>query len=141
MQHADDASNALTIALAPTVGADPGSRAQQPDALGAYVERVLGRAVRVVVEPSYAATVASLRAGRVDVAMVGELASLRGQETGGIEPLVMPIDDDGQIPTYQSVIITRIDSGIHDLAALRGTTLGLVRSEERRVGKEGECEA
>ena len=72
----------LTIALAPTVGADPGSRAQDPGALAAYLERVLKRHVRIVVEPSYAATVESLRAGRVDVAMVGELASLRGQEAG-----------------------------------------------------------
>ena len=62
--------------------------------------------------------------------MVGELASLRGQEIGGIEPLVMPVGEDGQIPTYQSVIISRIDSGIHDLAALRGTTL---RSGRRAV--------
>lgn len=117
---------ALTLALAPTVGADAGSRAQHPAALAAYLERCLGRPVRVVVEPSYAATVESLRAGRVDAAMVGELASLRGQEAGGVEPLVVPIEADGQIPTYQSVVVTRIDSGIHDLTALRGTTIGLV---------------
>lgn len=116
----------LTIALAPTVGDEAGTRAQNPEALAAYLQRQLGRAVRVIVEPSYAATAESLRAGRVDVAMVGELASLRGQEGGGVEPLVVPIDDDGQNPTYQSVVVTRIDSGIHDLAALRGATLGLV---------------
>jgi phosphate/phosphite/phosphonate ABC transporter binding protein len=121
----DDAST-LTMALAPTVGTDPGSRAQDPSALATYLERCLGRPVRVVVEPSYAATVESLRAGRVDVAMLGELASLRGQEVGGVEPLVVPVEADGQIPTYQSVIVTRIDSGIHDLEALRGTTIGLV---------------
>jgi phosphate/phosphite/phosphonate ABC transporter binding protein len=126
MHDLDGSPDHLTIALAPTVGADAGSRAQRPAALGAYLERTLGLPVQVVVEPSYAATVESLRAGRVDVAMVGELASLRGQEIGGIEPLVMPVGEDGQIPTYQSVIISRIDSGIHDLAALRGTTLGLV---------------
>lgn len=116
----------LTMALAPTVGAEPGSRAQSPSSLADYLGRCLERPVRVVVEPSYAATVESLRAGRVDAAMVGELASLRGQEVGGVEPLVVPVEADGQIPTYQSVIVTRIDSGIHDLAALRGTTIGLV---------------
>ena len=116
----------LTIALAPTVGAEAGTRAHDPDALAAYLQQQLGRAVRIIVEPSYAATAESLRAGRVDVAMVGELASLRGQEGGGVEPLVVPVAEDGQIPTYQSVVVTRIDSGIHDLAALRGATLGLV---------------
>jgi phosphonate transport system substrate-binding protein len=126
MESEADAASALTMALAPTVGADAGSRAQDPSALAAYLRRCLGRPVRVVVEPSYAATVESLRAGRVDVAMLGELASLRGQEVGGVEPLVVPVEADGQIPTYQSVIVTRIDSGIHDLEALRGTTIGLV---------------
>lgn len=126
MLRSDANPGSLTVALSPTIGADVGSRAQNPTALAAYLERALGRPVRVVVEPSYAATVESLRAGRIDVAMMGELASLRGQEIGGVEPLVMPVGEDGQIPTYQSVIITRIDTGIHDLAALRGTTLGLV---------------
>jgi phosphonate transport system substrate-binding protein len=126
MQRDTAGRDALIIALAPTVGADPGSRAQDPGALAAYLERALRRPVRIVVEPSYAATVESLRAGRVDAAMVGELASLRGQESGGVEPLVVPIEADGQPPTYQSVVVTRIDSGIHDLAALRGTTIGLV---------------
>jgi phosphate/phosphite/phosphonate ABC transporter binding protein len=116
----------LTIALAPTVGAEAGSRAGNPGALAAYLEQRLGRTVRVVVEPSYAATAESLRASRVDAAMLGELATLRGQETAGIEPLVIPVDDDGQLPTYQSVVVTRIDSGVHDLAALRGASLGLV---------------
>jgi len=126
MQHGSTDDSTMTMALAPTVGADPDSRAEDPGALAAYLQRSLGRPVRVVVEASYAATVESLRAGRVDVAMVGELASLRGQETGGFEPLVVPVEADGQIPTYQSVIVTRIDSGHHDLAALRGTTIGLV---------------
>src|SRR6188508_2760982 len=126
MQNDSDDASTLTMALAPTVAADPGGQAQDPRALAEYLQRSLGRPVRVIVEASYAATVDSLRAGRVDVAMVGELASLRGQETGGVEPLVVPVEADGQIPTYQSVIVTRIDSGIHDLAALCGTTIGLV---------------
>src|SRR3954454_15501167 len=126
MQSDRGDQSTLTIALAPTIGDEMGARAKSLDALAAYLERALGRRVRIVVEPSYAATVESLRAGRVDVAMVGELASLRGQEGGGVEPLVVPIAEDGQAPTYQSVVVTRIDSGIHDLAALRGTTIGLV---------------
>jgi phosphate/phosphite/phosphonate ABC transporter binding protein len=124
-QH-DDSLQPLTIALAPTVGVDAGSQAQQPTALATYLEQTLGRPVRIVVESSYAATVEALQAGRVDIAMLGELASLRGQEVAGVEPLVTPVGEDGQIPTYQSVVVTRIDSGIHDLAALRGTTIGLV---------------
>ena len=124
MRSAPDDATTLTIALAPTIDADAGLGA--PEALAAFLGRVLGRPVRVIVEASYAATVESLRAGRVDVAKLGELASLRGQEVGGVEPLVVPVQADGQIPTYQCVIVTRIDSGIHDLEALRGTTIGLV---------------
>ena len=43
MQCDDVAAACLTVALAPTVGADAGSRAQSPDALAAYLERSLGR--------------------------------------------------------------------------------------------------
>lgn len=116
----------LTIALAPTVGGDPGSATEQPAALAAYLERCLDRPVRVVVESSYAATVDGLRTGRLDGAVMGELASLRGQETAGVEPLVVPVMANGQIPTYESVIVTRIDAGLHDLPSLRGVTIGLV---------------
>jgi phosphonate transport system substrate-binding protein len=126
MQRSHDQRPVLTIALAPTVGAGTDTRTREWQALSTYLERCLACTVRIVVEPSYAATVDALRAGRVDVAMLGELASLRGQEIGGVERLVVPVDAEGQIPSYQSVLITRIDSGIHDLAALRGTTLGLV---------------
>src|SRR3954468_7160640 len=43
----------LTIALAPTIGDELGSRTRNLDALDAYLERALGRRVRIVVEPSY----------------------------------------------------------------------------------------
>ena len=48
----------------------------------------------------------------------GELASLKGQEVGGVEPLVVPVGADGQIPTYQSVVVTRTRSQASQLRAL-----------------------
>lgn len=101
-----------------------GSAATQP--LAAYLERSLGQAVRFVSEPSYAATFAALREGRVDAAMLGELASQDGEAGGGIESLLLPVGTDARTPTYQSAVAARIDSGIHDLAGLRGASFGLV---------------
>ena len=58
--------------------------------------------------------------------MLGELASREGEAGGGIEPLLLPVGADAETPTYQSAVVTRLDSGIRDLAALKGATVGLV---------------
>ncbi|MDQ3410541.1 MAG: phosphate/phosphite/phosphonate ABC transporter substrate-binding protein, partial [Chloroflexota bacterium] len=91
-----------------------------------YLEQALNRPVRFIVPESYAEVLTALRAGQVDAAMLGELASRQGQERGVVEPLVAPAGTDQRQPTYASVIITRIDSGIHDLSGLRGGIVGLV---------------
>jgi phosphonate transport system substrate-binding protein len=123
------AESGLTLALVPSVGtsgegADGGSGRARP--LTDYLQRVLAMPVRLVAVASYAASLEALRAGRVDVAVLGEVAALRGQETGAAAPLVTPVGEGEAVPTYESVVVTRLDSGIHDLAALRGRALGLV---------------
>ena len=85
--------------------------------------------VRLVAVASYAASLEALRSGRVDVAVLGEVAALRGQEAGAAAPLVTPVGEGDAVPTYESVIVTRLDSGLHDLAALRGRALGLVDAQ------------
>jgi phosphate/phosphite/phosphonate ABC transporter binding protein len=91
-----------------------------------YLESELHRPVEVVVAPSYAETLEALRRGDADAAMLGEYASRRAEQEGGIEPLVAPVAADETVPTYRSAIITRSDSGLHELSALYGVTFGLV---------------
>lgn len=118
-------SESFRFALAPTIAGEVRRQPEHRLALLDYLARALGRPVELVVEESYATTLAALREGRLDAAMMGEVASQQAEEGGGIEPLLAPTGSDGTA-TYQSAIITRIDSGIHDLTGLRGVTLGLV---------------
>jgi phosphonate transport system substrate-binding protein len=116
----------FTFAFAPTVKRNPAESAQHGAPLQRYLEQALARPVQLIVPESYADSLAALRDGRVDAAMLGELAMRQGQASGAIEPLVAPAGGDQQPATYTSVIVTRLDSGIHDLADLRGMEFGLV---------------
>jgi phosphonate transport system substrate-binding protein len=114
------------FSFAPTIGAEGRHAPARSAAVAAYLREALGRPVELVHEESYAAALAALREGRLDAAMLGEAASRRGEEGGGVVPLLAPTGDQAGDPTYQSAIVTRLDAAIHDLASLRGTELGLV---------------
>lgn len=127
-EHGDLAQGdaAFVFAFAPTVAGDVAKATTRAEPLRRYLERELGLPVRMQTPESYAATIAALRGGEADAAMLGEFAMRQGAELGGIEPLVAPTGRDEEIPTYRSVVVTRIDSGIRDLADLRGREIGLV---------------
>ncbi len=112
--------------FAPTIGQDRPDGDGRALPLRRYLEESLGRPVEMIVATSYAETLTALRSGGADAAMLGEYATRRAEQEGGVEPLVAPVSADETVPTYRSVIVTRLDSGIHDLAALRGTGFGLV---------------
>jgi len=120
---------AFVFAFAPTVAGNRGEGLTRAEPLRRYLERELGMPVRLVTPERYAATIAALRGGEADAAMLGEFATRQGAELGGIEPLVAPTGRDDEIPTYRSVVVTRIDSGIRDLADLRGREIGLVDAQ------------
>lgn len=116
----------FVFALAPTVASQPAALPERMAPLADYLEAALGRPVFFAVESTYRATVAGLRAGRIDAAMLGEYATRGAEAGGGVEPLLARVGSDSRPSTYQSAIVARIDSGIHDLSALAGATLGLV---------------
>jgi phosphonate transport system substrate-binding protein len=116
----------FTFALAPTLGVEPRLQVERAQPLAAYLERSLGRPVRIVVEDSYAGSLAALQAGRLDAAMLGEVAALSAAEAGGVDPLVLPVGADGKVPSYTSAIFTRLDTGIRTLAEISGARLALV---------------
>lgn len=112
--------------FAPTIGQETTHDADRALPLRRYLEASLGRPVELIVATSYAGTLGALRSGAADAAMMGEYATRQAEQEGGVEPLVAPVSADEAIPTYRSAVVTRLDSGIHDLAALRGRALGLV---------------
>jgi phosphonate transport system substrate-binding protein len=120
-------SDSLVFGLAPTLGAHTSRQIEAAEPLRRYLAEQLGCDVRILVEESYSATIAGLRLGRIDAATLGELAYLHGHD--GIDALLTPVDEDGTTAAYQSVIFTRDDTGITDLAGLRGERFGLVDEE------------
>jgi len=125
-ERREEATATFVFAFAPTVSGNASAHEERAEPLRHYLEQVLARPIAFVTPASYADTIASLREGTVDAAMLGEFATRHGTDLGGIEPLVAPISADEEIPTYRSVFVTRIDSGIRDLADLRGKEIGLV---------------
>lgn len=116
----------FVFAFAPTVFGGAVENDSRAAPLRQYLERVLERPVKMIAPESYAATVAALKDGCADAAMLGEFATRQAQEVGGVEPLVAAVGANEEVPTYRSVIVARIDSGIRDLAGLRGSVFGLV---------------
>lgn len=116
----------VRFALAPTLGLTADVQVQRAQPLAAYLERKLNRRVTIQAESSYAETLSALNEGRLDAAMLGEVAALEASAAGGIDRLVVPIGPDGDVPGYRSAIFCRADSGIRTLSQLRGRTLALV---------------
>ena len=125
----DTSSAALRFALAPTVGGAPAARLARASALRAYLARETGLPVEVVIAESYEASLAGLRSGDLDAAMLGELAYWRARESASAEALVTPVREDGAFASYQSAIVTVRGTGIESLAGLRGALFGLVDAQ------------
>jgi phosphonate transport system substrate-binding protein len=119
----------FTFAMAPTLGRREENTAERAEPLRAYLERSLERPVEFRFPVGYDEAQAGLVAGDVDAAMFGELAARRAELDGRIEPLVAAVGAHPDLATYRSTIITRIDTGIHDLDGLRGKRFGLVDNQ------------
>src|SRR5688500_7335857 len=89
------------FSFAPTIAAEGRFAPERTAALEAFLERALGRAVEIVPSPGYDAALAALADGRLDAAMLGEVASRYGEEVGGVVPLVAPAGGGLADPTYQ----------------------------------------
>ena len=88
--------------------------------LGDYLEKVTGMKVEFIPVTDYAASVEALVSNKVDMVWYGGFtfvqASIRSHK--GVTPLVQREEDQ----KFTSVFITRADSGIHQLADLKGKT-------------------
>lgn len=121
-----DNEEQFTFAFAPTLAGGKVSSPDHVEPFRRYLAQALDRPVRLIIPASYQATVNALRANQADAAMVGDYVSRHAEAAGGVEQLVAPVGADQQAQTYRSAVVTRIDSGIRDMAMLRGATLGLV---------------
>ncbi len=80
--------------------------------------------VRLFAASDYAGVLQAFSAGQIEVASMGPsvYAGTWIDTNGRVEPLLVPEERDGSI-SYIAVMVTRADSGITDLAGMRGKSL------------------
>lgn len=94
---------------------------------GAYrdlLEATFGVPTRLFPATDYAGVLQAFSAGQIEVASLGAsgYAGAWLDTNGGVEPLVVPEENDGSI-SYVSVLVVRADSGITSLEQMRGKSL------------------
>ena len=117
-----DDPKSLTMAFVPS--RDVAAIQLSADKIAAYLSKELGRPVKSVTLSSYAAVTQALTAKTADIGWVGPLDYLIGHEQNGSYPVtcsLRPGDTPGSLlPGYKAFIIVKSDSGINDLAGLKG---------------------
>lgn len=98
-------------------------------AITAALERATGLKWRVSVPTSYAATIEGMCAGSVDIAFLAPLQMALALDKGCATPFLGALrNDENRQPstTYNSQILVRSDSGINDIAGLKGKKFAFV---------------
>jgi len=117
-----DDPKSLTMAFVPS--RDVAAIQLSADKIATYLSKELGRPVKSVTLSSYAAVTQALTAKTADIGWVGPLDYLIGHEQNGSYPVtcsLRPGDTPGSLlPGYKAFIIVKSDSGINDLAGLKG---------------------
>jgi phosphonate transport system substrate-binding protein len=112
-----NAAEPLRVGMVPDAGATQVS-VEDKAPLQAYLEKALGRPVRLIIPTSYNATVEGIGNGSLDIAYFGGLTYVKAHARYGAVPLVQR-DVDQQ---FHSLFITRDGSGINSLKDLKGKT-------------------
>jgi phosphonate transport system substrate-binding protein len=111
------AAEPLRIGMVPDAGATQVS-VEQKAPLQKYLERQLGRPVKLVIPTNYNATVEGLGNGSLDVAYLGGLTYVKAHARYGVVPLVQRDVDQ----RFHSLFITRKGGPVKTIAQLKGRT-------------------
>lgn len=109
------AETPIRIGMIPDAGATQVS-VEQKAPLQAYLEKALGRPVRLVIPTNYNATVEGLGNGSLDIAYLGGLTYVKAHERYGAIPLVQREAD----RNFHALFITQANSPIKSLRDLKG---------------------
>jgi len=107
----------VNVGMIPDAGATQVSLEDKAP-LQAYLERALGRPVKLVIPTNYNATVEALGNGSLDFAYLGGLTYIKAHALYGVVPLVQRSSD----LQFHSYFITSTNSGIRSLSDLKGKT-------------------
>lgn len=106
----------LKVALLPDENASQLIKRNQP--LKSYLEDKLGKKIELIVTTDYSSMIEAMRFGRIDLAYFGPLSYVMAKTKSNIEPFAAMITD-GK-PTYRSVIIANVESGVNSYADIQG---------------------
>lgn len=131
-------------------GENDSDRLGRYDGYRALLEGTFGVPVKLFPAADYAGAIQAFGARQIELASMGSSAYADAwlDTNGNVEPLVVAIESDGSI-SYRSVMVVRGDSGIVDVAGMKGRTLAwadpnstsgylIPRSELKKAGIDPE---
>ena len=113
---ADRDPDTLRVALLPDE--DAATIIQQNQALKDYLEKRLGKKVRLVVTTDYSSMIEAMRFGRLELGYFGPLSYTLARSKAAIEPFAAR--KKGGSTTYHAVLIGNKAAGIEDFDDIRG---------------------
>ncbi len=89
-----------------------------------YLEKELGVEVEIFTAGNYDGVIQAIAADQIEFAFFGSAsyAAAYTETEGGVDPLLSRLQNDGSTG-YYSILVTRCDSGLTDLASLEGKIL------------------
>ena len=114
----------LTIGFIPAE--DSRAMVRQSQAILDIVAKHTGMKVDTFVGSDYNATIEALRAGHVDVALLGPFSYVLATTVSQVEAFGVTVTARSMQPSYQAIIIAAKDSPINSIADLKGHTFAFV---------------
>jgi phosphonate transport system substrate-binding protein len=114
----------LTVGFIPAE--DSRAMVRQSQAILDIVAKHTGMKVDTFVGSDYNATIEALRAGHVDVALLGPFSYVLATTVAPVEAFAVTVTARSMQPSYKSIIIAAKDSPINSLADIKGRTFAFV---------------
>ena len=114
----------LTIGFIPAE--DSRAMVRQSQAIFDIVAKHTGMKIDSFVGSDYNATIEALRAGHIDVALLGPFSYVLATTVAPVEAFAVTVIARTMQPSYKSIIIAGKDSNINSLADLKGKTFAFV---------------
>lgn len=114
----------LTVGFIPAE--DSRAMVRQSQAILDIVAKHTGMKIDTFVGSDYNATIEALRAGHVDVALLGPFSYVLATTVAKVEAFGVTVTARSMQPSYRSIIIAGKDSNINSLADLKGKTFAFV---------------
>jgi phosphonate transport system substrate-binding protein len=114
----------LTVGFIPAE--DSRAMVRQSQAILDIVAKHTGMKIDAFVGSDYNATIEALRAGHIDVALLGPFSYVLATTVAPVEAFAVTVIARTMQPSYKSIIIAAKDSNINSLADLKGKTFAFV---------------